>query len=223
MILNGSRMTDKGLQISYHIIYPWLIFLCNTMALRDEVGSMSKMPQFHYSLANGERNQRMSFIDPGVYTSNRKFRLLLCNKLSDRSQTALRLSQHQTLTMFLRSCITTFKLVRTLDWFPVMISRWCCEVSLPDKRKENLVKTALDYRPWPPPTHSTAFCTSYSRSKVNRKERSPQLMDRWEKLNFDGVYPLINRPCVILLAFGGHLRQNTRVMNLGCQLLTKEK
>jgi hypothetical protein len=41
-----------------------------------------------------------------VYTSNRQFRLLLCTKLSDWSQTALRLSQHPTLTLFLRSCIT---------------------------------------------------------------------------------------------------------------------
>jgi hypothetical protein len=54
-------------------------------------------------MANGERK---SFIDPGVYTSNRQFRLLLCNKLSYLSQTALRLSQHPTLTLFLRSCIT---------------------------------------------------------------------------------------------------------------------
>ena len=64
---------------------------------------MSEMPQFHYSMANGERK---SFIDPGVYTSNRQFRLLLCNKLSDRSQTAPRLSKHPTLSLFLRSCIT---------------------------------------------------------------------------------------------------------------------
>ncbi len=41
-----------------------------------------------------------------MYTSNRQFRLLLCNKLSDRSRTALRLPQPQTLTMFVRSCIT---------------------------------------------------------------------------------------------------------------------
>jgi len=103
MILNGSRLTDKGLKISYHIIYPWLIFPCNTAALREEVGLMSEMPQFHYSMANGEKK---SFIDPGVYTSNRQFRLLLCNKLSDRSRTALRLSQPPSLTMFVRSCIT---------------------------------------------------------------------------------------------------------------------
>ncbi len=47
MILNGSRLTGKGLKISYHIIYPWLIFPCNTAALREKVGLKSEMPQFH--------------------------------------------------------------------------------------------------------------------------------------------------------------------------------
>jgi hypothetical protein len=54
--------------------------------LHDEVGTMSEMPRFHYSTADGGREP---FIDPGVYTSNRQFRMLLYNKLSDRSQTAL--------------------------------------------------------------------------------------------------------------------------------------
>ena len=103
MILKGSRMTGDGLKISYHVIFPWLIFPCNTTMLHDEVGSMSEMPQFQYNTASG---QRKSFIDPGVYTSNRQFRLLLCNKLSDRSRTALHLSSPPTIAMFVRSCIT---------------------------------------------------------------------------------------------------------------------
>jgi hypothetical protein len=61
------------------------------------------MPQFHYSMANGEKK---SFIDPGEYTNNRRFRLLRCNKLLDQSRTALHLSQPPTLAMFVRSCIT---------------------------------------------------------------------------------------------------------------------
>ncbi len=115
MILNNSRVTDKGLKISYPIIYPWLIFPCNTMALRDEVGSMSEMPQFHYSMANGERR---SFIDPVVYTSNRQFRLLLCNKLSDALQTVLRLQQHLSITLFLRSCITHWHIGNNVGLVP---------------------------------------------------------------------------------------------------------
>ena len=103
MILRGSRMTGDGLKISYHIIYPWLVFPCNTTMLHDEVGTMSEMPQFQYITATGVRK---SFIDPGVYTSNRQFRMLLCNKLSDKSQTALRLSCPPTISMFVRSCIT---------------------------------------------------------------------------------------------------------------------
>jgi hypothetical protein len=65
MILNGSRVTDKRLKISYHIIYPWLIFPCNTSALHDEVGLMSEMSQFHYKMAN---EATKPFIDPEVYT-----------------------------------------------------------------------------------------------------------------------------------------------------------
>ncbi len=176
-------MTDKGLKISYHIIHPWRIFPCNTMALCYEVDSMSEMPQFHYSMANGERK---SFIDPGVYISKRQFRLLLCNKLIGCKLCFAYCNIRPLPCSFDHALLT---LVFTLDWFLMMTSRGCCEVSLPEKRKENLVETALDYRPWPPPIHSAAFCTSNSRSKVNRKERSPQLVDCWEKLNFDGVFP----------------------------------
>ena len=96
-------MTGEGLKVSYHVIFPWLIFPCNTTMLHDEIGLMSELPQFHYSTAGG---QQKSFIDPGVYTSNRQFRLLLCHKLSDQSQTALTLSKPPTIDMFARSCIT---------------------------------------------------------------------------------------------------------------------
>jgi len=41
-----------------------------------------------------------------VYTNNRQFRLLLNYKLSDKTQTALRLSSPPTLRSFIRSCIT---------------------------------------------------------------------------------------------------------------------
>ncbi len=55
MILRGSRMTGDGLKISYHIIYPWLVFPCNTTMLHDEVGTMSEMPQFQCITATGVR------------------------------------------------------------------------------------------------------------------------------------------------------------------------
>ena len=103
MILNRSGMTGQGLKVSYHVIFSWLIFPCNTTMLHDEIGLMSELPQFHYNTADG---QQKSFIDPGVYTSNRQFRLLLCHKLSYQSQTALTLSKPPTIDMFARSCIT---------------------------------------------------------------------------------------------------------------------
>ncbi len=103
MVLNGSRMTDKGLKVSYHLVYPWLVFPCNTTMLRDEVTSMSEMEQFQYRTKNGDLK---SFIDPAVYTNNRQFRLLLCHKLSDCTRTELCLSSPPTLPMYTRSCIT---------------------------------------------------------------------------------------------------------------------
>ena len=63
MVLNGSRMTDKGLKVSYHLVYPWLVFPCNTTMLRDEVTSMSDLVQFQYRTKNGDLK---SFIDPVV-------------------------------------------------------------------------------------------------------------------------------------------------------------
>ena len=30
MVLDGSRMTEAGWKVSYHVIYPWLVFPCNT-------------------------------------------------------------------------------------------------------------------------------------------------------------------------------------------------
>jgi hypothetical protein len=103
MLLQGSRTSGDGLKVSYHIIYPWLVFPCNNSMLRDEIRAMSAMPAFQYRTKNGTQKP---FIDPGVYTRNRQFRLLLNCKLSDRSKTALHLSQHPTLELFARSCIT---------------------------------------------------------------------------------------------------------------------
>ena len=97
-------MTNTGLKISYHVIYPYLVFPCNTTMLHDEVGSMSEMPQFQYR--STKTRELKPFIDPGVHTSNRQFRLLLCTKLSDSTMTALHLSSPPTISQFIRSCIT---------------------------------------------------------------------------------------------------------------------
>ena len=76
-----SRMTDKGLKVSYHLVYPWLVFPCNTTMLREEVTLMSDMEQFQYHTKNGDLK---SFIDPAVYTNNRQFHLCrLCHISQD--------------------------------------------------------------------------------------------------------------------------------------------
>ena len=103
MLLHGSRNAGNGLKISYHIIFPWLVFPCNNGALREVIVTMSSMPEFQYRTQTGTLKP---FIDPGVYTRNRQFRLQLNYKLPDRTRTALQLSQHPTLGMFVRACIT---------------------------------------------------------------------------------------------------------------------
>jgi len=103
MLLDGSRMTDEGWKVSYHVVYPWLVFPCNTTMLRHEVGKLSAHLDFQYL---GKDGVQKPFVDPAVYTNNRQFRLLLNYKLSDKTQTALRLSSPPTLRSFIRSCIT---------------------------------------------------------------------------------------------------------------------
>ena len=64
MILDGSRDTDQGWKVSYHVIYPWLTFPCNNTTLRDEVTRLSEDPTLQYHGTGGVKR----FIDPAVYT-----------------------------------------------------------------------------------------------------------------------------------------------------------
>jgi hypothetical protein len=106
MILNGSRATDQGWKVSYHIIYPWLTFSCNTTMLRDEVTRLSDDPSLQYNGPGGIQR----FIDPAVYTRYRQFRLPLCYKLSDRSRTGLSLPSPPLLSTFGRACISRIEI-----------------------------------------------------------------------------------------------------------------
>ena len=103
MVLDGSRMTNSGWKVSYHVVYPWLVFPCNTTTLKNEVGLISARPEFQY---RDKDNVLKPFVDPTVYTNNRQFRMLLNYKLSDSTRTALTLAAPPTLSAFLRSCIT---------------------------------------------------------------------------------------------------------------------
>jgi hypothetical protein len=70
LILYGSRTTDQGCKVSYHVIYPWLTFPCNNTTLCDEVSRLSEDPCLQYNGPSGVQR----FIDPAVYTRNRQFR-----------------------------------------------------------------------------------------------------------------------------------------------------
>jgi len=110
MILNGSRQTKKGWKVSYHLIFPWLTFPCNNTLLKEEVATLSALPQFCYTTSDGANK---GFIDSAVYTRNRQFRLALSHKLSDETQTPLSLPTVPQLSTFLLSCITR---IETDSW-----------------------------------------------------------------------------------------------------------
>ena len=103
MILDGSRSIADQWKVSYHLVYPWLTFPCNNAALRTEVTTLASLPQFQYITKDGTSK---SFIDSGVYSRNRNFRLAFSHKLSDSSRTPLRLPAGSSLSEFLLSCIT---------------------------------------------------------------------------------------------------------------------
>ena len=103
LVLDGSRHTVKGWKVSFHIIYPWLTFPCNTTALKQEATALSALPQLQYTAAGGESR---SFVDPAVYSRNRQFRLPLSWRLSDSTCTPLQLPGAQSISAFLLACIT---------------------------------------------------------------------------------------------------------------------
>ena len=73
MVLDGSQMTDGGWKVSYHVVYPWPVFPCNTMTLKNEAGLLSSRPEFQYC----DKDNVQKPLDPVVYTNNRQFRMLL--------------------------------------------------------------------------------------------------------------------------------------------------
>ena len=103
MILDGSRMTEAAWKVSYHVIFPWLVFPCNTTFLKHEATTLSAHPLLQYKTKNGALK---SFVDPAVYTRNRQFRLMMNYKLSDKTKTELHLNSAPSLRQFCNSCIT---------------------------------------------------------------------------------------------------------------------
>jgi hypothetical protein len=42
-------MTDDGCKVSYHVVFLWLVFPCNTMMLKNEAEALSEHPDFSIS------------------------------------------------------------------------------------------------------------------------------------------------------------------------------
>jgi hypothetical protein len=63
-VLDGSRMTEAGWKLSYHVIYPWLVFPCNSTILMGEAELLSARPEFQY---RDKANVLKPFVDPTVY------------------------------------------------------------------------------------------------------------------------------------------------------------
>ena len=102
MVLDGSRHTEKGWKVSYHVIYPWLTFPCNTTSLKEEATKLGLDPRFQYPGPDGLHR----FLDIAVYTRNRQFRTPLSWKLTDSSRTALRWPGDPRASKFGLACIT---------------------------------------------------------------------------------------------------------------------
>eukprot|EP00961_Rhodomonas_salina_P297806 3937520-Rhodomonas_salina.2 len=80
VVLKGSRATERGFKHSYHLIYPAVVFACNNGALKQLAQQVG---------AEVARRFGVRAVDGAVYTKDRAFRVALCYKLSDRTQTRL--------------------------------------------------------------------------------------------------------------------------------------
>ena len=80
IVLNGSRQTNKGWRVTYHLVYPLLTFPCNNIVLKADVTALSNLPHLPILLADGTSHH---FVDTADYSRNQLFRLQLNFKLSD--------------------------------------------------------------------------------------------------------------------------------------------
>ena len=103
LILDGSRPAGKDWKVSFHVIFPWLVFPRNDTTLKEVARQLSESPQLQYMTQdNGEK----PFPDSLVYSRHRLIRMAMSWKLNDRTCTPLRLRHVQTKDDILRSFIT---------------------------------------------------------------------------------------------------------------------
>ena len=55
VVLDGSRSTPKGWKVSYHVVFPWVVFPNNNTSLKQIVQMLSEEPALHYLTSSGER------------------------------------------------------------------------------------------------------------------------------------------------------------------------
>ena len=110
LVLDGSRLAGKEWKVSYHVIFPWLVFPRNDTTLKDVVRQLSESPQLQYSTRD---NEQKSFPDRLVYSLRRLIRMAMSWKLNDRTCTPLRL-RHVRTKALLRSFITR---IEEGSWF----------------------------------------------------------------------------------------------------------
>ena len=103
IVLDGSRMTDKGWKVSFHLVYPYLTFPCNNTLLKDAATALSNLSSLCFCDGDGTTCR---FVDTAVYTRNRQFRLPLNHKLSDATCSVLRLPGCPTASTFRLACVT---------------------------------------------------------------------------------------------------------------------
>ena len=103
IVLNGSRQTNQGWKVSYHLVYPLLTFPCNNTVLKAEATALSNLPHLQILLVDGTSHH---FVDTAVYSRNQLFRLPLNFKLSDDTCTSLSLQGDSFLSEFRTACVT---------------------------------------------------------------------------------------------------------------------
>ena len=65
IVLNYSHQTNKGLKVSYHLVYQLLTFPCNYTVLKTEATALSNLPHLQILLADGT-SHHFKFVDTAV-------------------------------------------------------------------------------------------------------------------------------------------------------------
>lgn len=154
VILDGSRQTPRGWKVSYHVIFPWLVFPRNDGSLKELASTLSACAELQYLSPSQELKP---FVDDKVYTKNRLFRTVQSWKLDDPSCTAMRITGPATVERLLMSFITR---IEPGSWLvPASGAPEGASTALPRPRHSEGTKAPTSARggngcrpPWPGPS-----------------------------------------------------------------------